>query len=103
MKKIITLLVLVMMACPAVSFAQSPDNELQLVRLRNEKNAKDTVINTQIKAIKIQIARVTLNESLSSDARNSKLNAYQKQILDLENQKSEINVQYKKAKKALKN
>jgi hypothetical protein len=101
MKKIIALLILIMLACPAMTYARSAEGDLQLMQLKNEKKAKDTVINTQIKVIKIQIAKVTIDESMPANVKNAKLNEYQNKILNLENQKSAINLQYKKAKKAI--
>ena len=88
----------------AVNSALATDYEYEhkLEILRNEKNAKVKVIDLKIKNVTQNIEQTIANNKLSESEKDKKLAVYQKDLETLNNQKSDINRQYRIDKKKLK-
>ena len=102
MKKFIAVLTFMsILSLPVFAGSREIQKE-ELAKLRNAKNAQDSVLNSQINAYKSQIEKLTLDESISQEKKDAQMQAYAKKIEELSNKKLAIKIKYKKDKTAIK-
>lgn len=102
MKKKLLLSLVFCVIVSSVAFARNDELSLELSKLKNAKNAKETVINTQIQVTTNDITNILIDNKLSESEKNKQVAACQKKLEDLNNKKVELKYQYKKDKKELK-
>ena len=74
------------------------DPKLQKQMLKNQKSVQNKVLNAQIKNHMDQITAITNDMTMPMDEKSRQIQYHQNQILELKNQKSLNNYNYKKAK-----
>ena len=101
MKKLLMSLAIISIISLPV-FASNDAEKAELLKLRNAKNAQDTIINSQIKVYKNKIEQITLDETMPEAKKDAQLQVYAKKIEELSNKKLAIKTKYKKDKAAIK-
>lgn len=103
MKKLLAIsLLLLFVLSTNMCFAKNEQLNEQISRLRNAKNAKVKVVNAKINVVTDDMNKMLADTKISGYEKEKRLTKYQKELEDLNNQKSEINRQYRKDKKVLK-
>lgn len=103
MKKLLTFtLLLIFVISTNICYAGNDELNAEIAKLRNAKNAKVKVINAKINAVTNDMNNMLADTKISGYEKDKRLPKYQKELEDLNNQKTAIHKQYMKDKKALK-
>ena len=99
-KALLTLFLLI--ASINVVYANNPQYDSELSKIRSIKNAKISVLNKEIKEISSNIVELELNTTINESEKEKKLQLYNKKLEELTTKKTEISEQYKRDKAILK-
>ena len=99
-KALLTLLILV--TSINIVYANNPQYESELSKIRTIKNAKTAILNKEIKEISSNIVELELNTTINELEKEKKLQLYNKKLEELATKKTEISEQYKRDKAVLK-
>ena len=102
MKKILTLTLLAIFVIGTSTCYANDALNAEIAKLRNAKNAKVKVVNAKIDAVTNDMNKMLADTKISGYEKDKRLPKYQKELEDLNNQKTEIRRQYMRDKKALK-
>ncbi len=103
MKKIVlsSALIFSILISSGIGFASELYSQ-KLRPVRDAKNAKQKVLNSQIEAAEYDIDRTLTNPKLSTDQKYKRVQADKQKIENLKKQRKDLNKRYKAQKKAIK-
>ena len=102
MKKILSLFIIMVMGTAAANADCGCTYRQQKKMLHNKKMIKNKVINAQVKGKMLAIQELASDDYCNDPTVKAQILAYQKQIVDLTNQKMCLKQEYKQSLRALK-
>lgn len=101
LKKLV-LIFMVILCSTNFAFANKPEYDAELSKIRTIKKAQISALNTQIRDITSNITELELDTTISPSEKEYKMNLYTKKLEDLTSKKYQISEKYKKDKATLK-